>query len=100
PATQARYLIFVSPFLYILLAWTLEQPLKGVGKYARIACAVVFASGTIGYFAGGLYVDPHLRDLAEAIRRTTGADDVVVYLDPYWYLPMRYYYLPERTNRL
>jgi len=100
PMTQARYLIAVSPFLYILLALTLERPLNALGKILRVACVSIFLVGAIGYHVGGYYADPHLANLKKTLEQNTDKHDVIVYLDPFYYLPMRYYYLPERTHRM
>lgn len=99
PVTQARYLIGVSPFLYILLAAVFERGARGVGRFLRGPAAAVLSAGTFFYFVGGLVVDPHLALMAESLRRLDTRVPIV-HLDPYYYLPMRYYYLPERVHRM
>jgi hypothetical protein len=92
-------LIFISPFLYLWLILTLSR----LGRAAltfRKALAALTLTGAIGYFVGGIYVDPHLPALSGWIRQDPDKRDPVVYLDPFYYLPMRHYYLPERAHYL
>jgi hypothetical protein len=97
--TQARYLIFIAPFLYLWLALALSRLGRGAAVL-RAVLAAVMAAGTIGYFVGGRYVDPRLAGLSEWIRQDPDKRDPVIYLDPFCYLPMRHYYLPERAHYL
>ncbi len=97
--TQARYLIFISPFLYLWLALTVSR-LGRAAAVLRAVLAAVMAVGLIGYFAGGRYVDPRLKGLSEWIRQDPDKRDPIIYLDPFYYLPMRHYYLPERAHYL
>ncbi|MDD5657120.1 MAG: glycosyltransferase family 39 protein [Elusimicrobia bacterium] len=100
PVTQTRYLIFVSPFLFLWLAWVCGRLEGAWGRLARAGLLVLFAAGTLAYHAGGALVDPRLGALAESIRSATAADVPVVHLDAFYYTPMRYYYLPERRHYL
>lgn len=91
-ASQARYLVFASPFLFVWLALALGR--------AGPALIPVFALGTAAYLAGLYAVDPRLEALAQRVRRAAAPGAVVVHLDPGYYTPMRYYYLPELTHKL
>jgi uncharacterized membrane protein len=99
-ATQARYLIFISPFLYMALSAVIDRASSGRGRFLRLPCVLVVIAGTALYFAGAVNVDPHLAGVAKKLRRTTDSRDPIVYLDPYFYLPMRYYYLTERAQHM
>ena len=99
PITQARYFIPLSPFAYLLAARTLSEPGRWASA-ARLSFEAVAVAGAIGYFASGRLVDPHLDALAAAIRRGSAPNLPVVYVENYYYLPMRVYYLPERSNLL
>lgn len=81
-ATQARYLILLSPLLYVLLsrAW-----------------APVFAVGLAAYLWSGLYVDPRLERLSAALG---AGPEPVVHLDAAYYTPLRCYYRPDRRHLL
>lgn len=81
-ATQARYLILISPFVYLALSrhWI-----------------PVFALGLAAYLWAGKNVDPRLGQLAALIGP---GPEPVVHLDAAYYTPMRCYYLPERRHYL
>ncbi len=96
--TQARYFIPLSPFAYLLAARALSAPGRRAGA-ARLAFEAVAVAGVFGYFASSRIVDPHLDALAAAIR-SSDPKLPVVYVEMYDYLPMRVYYVPERTNLL
>ena|GEM_PF-1771407 len=98
--TQARYLIFISPFLYLWLALTVSRLGRRTGAVGKAVLAAVILAGSLGYAAGGRFVDPRLQGLSERIRQDPDKRDPVVYLDPFYYLPMRHYYLPERAHYL
>lgn len=98
PITQARYFIPLSPFAYLLAARALTAPGRGTSA-ARLSFTAVVVAGVVGYFASARLVDPRLDALAAAIRRSS-PDLPVVYVENYYYLPMRYYYMPERRNLL
>jgi len=100
PVTQTRYLVFVSPFLFLWFAWIVGR-LEGLpGQALRAGIVVLFLAGAAAYHAAGIFVDPHLRELADAIRRGSPSGCAVVHLDAYYYTPLRYYYLPQRPHYL
>ncbi len=94
PVTQARYLIFVSPFLYLLLAAAAARH-----RAARLGLVALFAAGAAAYFASNVVLDPRLTRLSA---RIDAADPraPVIHLDPYYYTPLRYHYLAGRTHYL
>ena len=96
--TQARYFAPVAPFLYLLAALTLSRPGRAAAA-ARWTLGAVVVAGALGYFFSGLVVDPRLGGLAAAVRGTDRRLPLV-YLDTYYYLPMRNYYLTERPHFL
>jgi uncharacterized membrane protein len=99
PMTQARYFLPLSPFAFLLAASALTSPSRWT-RAPRLALEAVAAAGVAGYFASGFIVDPKLDALAAAIRRGSDRRMPVVYVETYYYLPMRAYYLPERVNLL
>jgi hypothetical protein len=96
PITQARYFAPMAPFLFLLVALVLSRPGRPI-QAARLALEALVAVGAIGYFVSGRLIDPRLDRLA-AVIRSTDRRLPVVYLETYYYTPMRYYYLPERTH--
>ncbi|MCM2304021.1 MAG: glycosyltransferase family 39 protein [Elusimicrobia bacterium] len=98
PVTQARYFAPVAPFLYLLAALELSRGGRAAAAGRRALGALVVA-GTAGYFISGLVVDPRLGALAATVRGTDRRLPLV-YLDTYYYLPMRNYYLLERPHFL
>lgn len=96
PVTQARYFAPMAPFLFLLVALVLSRPGRPA-QAARPALEALVAVGAVGYFVSGWIIDPHLDRLAAAIR-STDRRLPVVYLETYYYTPLRYYYLPERTH--
>lgn len=96
--TQARYLIFVSPFLYLLLA-SLAGRGGGAFRAARLGLVALFAAGTAAYFASSVAVDPRLTRLS-AVLGEADSRAPVVHLDPYYYTPLRYHYLRQRPHYL
>lgn len=98
PVTQARYFAPIAPYLYLLAAVVMSRPGRPAAA-ARLALEVLVAAGTAGYFVSGKFIDPRLDRLAASIRRTDRRLPLV-YLETYYYLPMRYHYLPERAHFL
>lgn len=98
PVTQARYFAPIAPILYLLAALEVSRRGRAASAARRTLGALVLA-GAVGYFISGLVVDPRLGGLADSIRRTDRRLPLV-YLDTYYYLPMRGYYLPERPHFL
>lgn len=98
PVTQARYFAPTAPFLFMLAALTLSRRGR-TATAARWLLAAVVAIGAVGYHFSGLVVDPRLGGLAAAVRGTDRRLPLV-YLDTYYYLPMRNYYLVERPHFL
>jgi hypothetical protein len=96
PVTQARYFAPVAPFLFLLAALVFSRPGRPAAA-ARIALEALVAVGAVGYFFSGRVIDPRLDRLAAAIRRTDRRLPLV-YVETYYYLSMRYYYLPERAH--
>lgn len=97
--TQARCLIFLSPFLYMLVAAIFDRVSDGWSRFLRGPAAAVLAAGSFFYFVGGIIVDPQLALLAGRLRQLDSRLPIV-HLDPYYYLPMRYHYLPERAHHM
>lgn len=98
PVTQARYFAPIAPILYLLMALEVSRRGRAAGA-ARWSLGALVLAGAVGYFFSGLVVDPRLAVLAESIRRTDRRLPLV-YLDTYYYLPMRTYYLRERPHFL
>lgn len=99
PVTQSRFFAPLSPAVYLLTALILASP--GAGRRVlRLACEALVAAGAVGWFASGRLIDPHLGALAASIRAATAPSLPLVYLETYYYLPMRAYYLPERRHYL
>lgn len=98
PVTQARYLTPLAVFPLLLSARAVCR--DGLAARAgRLALALTVVAGTAGYFASGALIDPHFDRLA-AVLRGTDRRLPVVYLETYYYLPLRAYYLPERPHFL
>lgn len=81
-ATQARYLILVSPFVYLALTkhWI-----------------PVFALGLAAYLWAGKNIDPRLGELAAVIG---SGPEPVVHLDAAYYTPLRCHYRSDRRHYL
>jgi uncharacterized membrane protein len=99
PITQARYFIPFSPFAFMIAAVVLSSTSRWA-RAPRLLFEAVVAAGAAGYFASGLIVDPRLDALADQIRRASDRRMPVAYVETYYYLPMRAYYLPERVHLL
>lgn len=98
PVTQARYLTPLAIFPPLLVARAVCR--DGVAaRAARLAAALAVVAGTAGYFASGAMIDPHFDRLAKVLRGTDKRLPIV-YLETYYYLPLRAYYLPERPHFL
>lgn len=98
--TQPRYFVFVSPFLYIWLAIAVARLPAALRPLLRTALAALVLAGAAGYAAAGFYLDPRLSELSRRIRLQADRRWPVVHLDPYYYTPMRFYYLPDRAHFL
>ena len=98
PVTQARYLMPLAVFPPLLAARVLCRDGRWA-SVARLALALTVAAGTAGYFASGALIDPHFDRLAAVLRRTDRRLPLV-YVETYYYLPLRAYYLPERPHFL
>ncbi len=99
PLSQARYLLPASPFLLLLLIDACAAlPARWARAAAATALTAALAAGLAGYLYCAARVDPHLADLAAALRKATPAETPVVHLNPFYYLPLRFYYLPERKH--
>ena len=98
PVTQARYLTPLAVFPPLLAARALCRD-GGWARAGRMALALAVVAGTAGYFASGFLIDPHFDRLAAMLRRTDRRLPFV-YVETYYYLPMRAYYLPERPHFL
>ena len=98
PVTQARYLTPLAIFPPLLAARAVCR--DGLAARAgRLAFALAVVAGTAGYYASGALIDPHFDRLAERLRATDKRLPIV-YLETYYYLPLRAYYLPERPHFL
>ncbi|MFA6004195.1 MAG: glycosyltransferase family 39 protein [Elusimicrobiota bacterium] len=100
PVTQTRYLICVSPFLYLWLAWAAGRISGRWGRALRAGLLGLLLLGAAAYHASGRILDTRLSALAEAIRRGSSNRAPVIHMDAYYYTPLRYYYLPERAHYL
>lgn len=104
PRTQARYLIYLTPHVFLLTAlWLGDTSRAAWGnlgrRAARVLLCATLGAGTIGYFVSGEIVDPHLAEMSRALAQAD-ARLPIIHLQEYYYLPLRYYYLPDRTHRL
>ena len=98
PVTQARYLTPLAIFPPLLAARAVCR--DGLAARAgRLLLALTVLAGTVGYYASGSLIDAHLDRLA-GVLRTTDKRLPIVYLETYYYLPLRAYYLPERPHFL
>jgi uncharacterized membrane protein len=99
PITQARYFFPLSPFAFLIAALVLSSRDRRA-LAPRLVLEAAAAAGVVGYFTSGQLVDPHLNALAAVIRRGSDRRMPIVYVETYYYLPMRVYYLPERVHLL
>jgi mannosyltransferase len=98
PVTQARYLTPLAVFPPLLAARAVCR--DGLAARAgRLILALTVLAGTAGYYASGSLIDPRFERLASVLR-STDKRLPVVYLETYYYLPLRAYYLPERPHFL
>lgn len=97
PVTDQRYVIILSPFAYLLAARSIGS-FPGRLREARWLVLGVMTAGLAGYYASNHYLDTRLAVMAKYISEKSAASDPLVYLDQYYFLPMRYYYLPERRH--
>jgi hypothetical protein len=98
PITQTRYLTFVSPFFYLLLARLSAAAPARLGQAWRWGLASVMVAGSAAYFATGFWLDPHLAELSRTVRASADRRMVLIHLSPVDYLSLRDYYLPERPH--
>jgi hypothetical protein len=98
PVTQARYFAPIAPFLFLLAALVLSRSGRPAAA-ARLTLEALVVAGAVGYFFSARIIDPRLARMAAEIRRTDRRMPLV-YLETYYYLSMRYYYLPERPHFL
>ncbi|MFA5137826.1 MAG: glycosyltransferase family 39 protein [Elusimicrobiota bacterium] len=99
PVSQPRYLICLSPFLFLLAARGLRAIPGGASRaVAGSLAAGVLLSGTAAYYYSNAVIDPHSAAAADLIRAASRTRDPVVHLAPFDLLPMRYYYLSERAH--
>lgn len=99
PLIQPRYFVFLSPCVYLFMGWICTRPTRWAGRL-RISLEILMAAGLLGYYASRHIVDLRLPALARAIRAQAGDRRPIVHVHPYYFLPLRYYYLPERTHLL
>lgn len=101
PFVQPRYFILLSPFLFCILADTIVRVRRSIPR--RIGIAVlggVIVAGLLGYFTSNILFDPRIRLWSGVLRRHVDKRDTIVYLNTYYYLSMREYFLPERPQVL
>ena len=99
PMTQARYLVCLSPWLYLLVA----ELADGGGAWRRalrLGFAALVLAGAVGHYACAALIDPRLGELSLRLRAAGRPGDVVVHLNQFYYVPLRYHYLPEFRHRL
>jgi len=96
---QPRYFAFLTPFLYLLCA-ELSGRLGSAARLFRAVLGGVLLAGTAAYAFQGLWLDPRLAGLAQAVRRRCDRRDIIVHMGPYHYPSLRYYYLPEFAHHL
>ncbi len=94
----ARYILFVMPALYLLVAggvvW-LWQRQPALGATGLIAALLVAVLGLQYYF--GPYQKSEYREMAVFLRNHSGADDAIMLYAPRQHLLAKYY-LPEDTD--
>ncbi|MBI5624294.1 MAG: glycosyltransferase family 39 protein [Elusimicrobia bacterium] len=98
PLVQPRYFVWLSPFVYMLLA-VLVTGTDLSRAVARLALTLVLITGLGGYLASNRAFDPRLGALSLQAK-LSGPGLPVIHLHPYYYLPLRYYYMPEAEHRL
>jgi|CXWL01.1.fsa_nt_gi uncharacterized membrane protein len=104
PITQPRYLVALSPLMYVSIAQfvgeiRLPAPFGHI-HWGKILIGILVSAGTVGYFACGVLIDPRLAKMSAAISGLADKDTPVIHLYNYYYPPLRYYYLPERRHLL
>ena len=98
PHLQGRYLLGISPFVFLLIGLDLrELPIRSL---AHGLFAAVMLAGTVVQLALRSYADPRFAQTAESIRRAVPPDTWVVHTTPYWYLPLSRYYSRDRDHFL
>lgn len=96
PMTEARYFaVCYAPFYALLAAAAAAAP-----RAVRAGAAAVLALGLVAKSAAELALDPRFDRLAQAARDSAGPEVPVVHLGSFDYLPLRYYYLPDRRHFL
>lgn len=99
PLTQARYLLFLSPLFFCALAESLDRCARPLRMSLSCALAGLVLMGTASYYFSIVTLDPHLGGLAKRVRALPGRPPIV-HLHSFYYLPLRYYYLPEYRHFL
>ena len=99
PMTLSRYLIGISPLVYIGI-WLGLEKMGQTGSALKIVLMSVVISFWGFYAVSRARIDPGLARYAEYIRGNSSTNEIVVHTDTFFYLPLKYYYLPDRQNYL
>jgi uncharacterized membrane protein YuzA (DUF378 family) len=98
---QGRYFAFLSPYVYLFVAWgagRLKSALSRRAMTVGIAALALAGAGVSAWAAGRL--DPRLGRLAGYLRSAADRRAVIVHAESYFYPSLRYYYLVERPQIL
>src|SRR5262249_35629726 len=88
--TQPRYLVFVTPYLFLLSAQWLGSSPRLVMRAARIALAALALGGMAGYLVAGALIDPRLEAYSARLREADPRMPII-HLQEFYYVPLRYY---------
>ncbi|MFA6317599.1 MAG: glycosyltransferase family 39 protein [Elusimicrobiota bacterium] len=98
PLVQPRYFIWLSPFAYMLAASACSRS-SAWSKAGRYLLTAVLLGGMTGYFASNRVFNPRL-DLLSRQAALLDPAAPIIHLHPFYYLPMRFHYMPGREHRL
>jgi uncharacterized membrane protein len=98
--TMPRYWIFMTPFYYMILAAAVEN----LNGWKRSAARITLMTAVLGAL-GAFYIlkakiDPFFAAAARGIAQSIQPGGLVLHTSAYWYMPMKYYYAPDRRHCL